>query len=74
MEIDITIITKGEIVILFTKIIRTKEIIGLTIFTGIISGFKEGSIALRNFWLKIVTLAPVSTNIEMGLLQFIVSI
>jgi hypothetical protein len=30
MEIDITIITKGEIVIHFTKIIRTKEIIGLT--------------------------------------------
>lgn len=29
---------------------------------------------LRNFWLKIVTLAPVSTNIDMGLLQIIVSI
>jgi hypothetical protein len=102
MEIDIPIITKGEKVILFLKLIRTREIIGLItkiikitvgeaivtmtqikvretiifilIFTGKISGFKEGSIVLRNFWLKIVTLAPVSTNIDMGLLQIIVSI
>jgi hypothetical protein len=30
MELDIPIITKGEKVIIFTKIIRTREIIGLT--------------------------------------------
>jgi hypothetical protein len=49
--------------VLLSKICITYRGNEILIFTGKISGFKEGSIVLRNFWLKIVTLAPVSTNI-----------